>query len=147
MNNVSLKIIISKVIITWTGFLENDENDGALIKVLIFHRLSTSQRWIWNGYYNVPIHTWLGWWGMLFLLWTWYMKKWTPLWMRDQNRFGSVLQLFNGYECVGYWDIIFLVGMMCSSGGSNVLLWCDSSGTWKRIRRLLSVNTNYLKSY
>ena len=44
---VTLKTIISKVIITWMGFLENDENDVPLINVLIFHKLCVYQRGSW----------------------------------------------------------------------------------------------------
>jgi len=48
---------------------------------------------------------------------------------------------------MGYLGTIFSVGMLCSSGGSNGLSRCGTSGTWKRIRQLSSANTNYLKSY
>lgn len=47
MNNVTLETIISKVIITWIGFLENIDNYIAPIKVLIFHRLYVYQRGWW----------------------------------------------------------------------------------------------------
>ena len=45
--HVALRTTISKVIITWMGCLENDENDVAPIKVLIFRRLCVYQRGSW----------------------------------------------------------------------------------------------------